>query len=99
MVGSGSPNYPDLFKTSTGFWLIYNKNDNQIYVKTYDNNCNVISDDKKINILQNYSVQSDAQKIGIEVDCGYFIVWDGPTIPASKSHIYRQGVNRYLWDQ
>ena len=65
---SGSPNHPNVFRTTTGFSILYKKNDGNMYVKFYDNNCNILQDEYRVNTLTYSNMNSDEQKVFLELN-------------------------------
>ena len=72
---SGSPNYPNVFKTTEGFTILYKKNDCNMYIKFYDNNCNILQDEYRVNTLTYSNMNSDEQKVFFELSDKYIILW------------------------
>lgn len=91
---SGSPNHPNVFRTTTGFTILYKKNDGNMYVKFYDNNCNILQDEYRVNTLTYSNMNSDEQKVFLELNDKFIILWASGAGNNSTTDIYGQLIDK-----
>ena len=87
---TSKPTIPELFKTTGGFGVVFTNMGDEILTRFYNNECQPITNEIKVNGLQNINSNQDEQKLIIEVNNGYLIVWCGKTNATTAESINAQ---------